>query len=182
MLMTTIRKASTAFVLAYLDEAGSRGATTAEITLATNHPAPYVQRSNSISTILRRLENRYEAELAGTERSTVYRGAPVHRWRITRTGHARVQAVLEREAAQIALDDRIEQAAQARKDALAAVRAEMAQLVVAGGMPAVTAEWRAARVRELRAVPCTLAEIGELFGITRERVRQIELFGTSPVR
>jgi hypothetical protein len=179
--MTKIRRMTTAFVLAYLDSAGETGATTTEMTLATGVPENYLQRSNSCSMILRRLENRHEARLAGTERSPVYRGAPVHRWVITAAGSKRVRAAAEREATQAGLDALIEQAAGARADALAVVRDEIAELIRCFGMPGVTAEWRAGKIAELRAVPCTLNEIGELFGITRERVRQIELFGAGPV-
>lgn len=180
--MTPNRKLTTASVLAYLAAAGPEGAVTTVIADAHDYPVTYQHRSNYTSTILARLDDQGYAERTGTERSPRYRGTPVSRWRITRTGRARFRADAKRAAARAELDARIERAAQARKDALAATRTAIATLVDSGGMAAVTPEWRAATVKELRAVPCTLAEIGELFGITKERVRQIEMFGTSPVR
>ena len=180
--MTTIRKLTQLSVLAYLDRAGDGGATTTEITQAHGHPASYQQRSNYVSAILRRLNAAGCAEQAGTERSALYRGTPVSRWRITAAGQRRYREDSTRAAVKAAMDARIEQAAAARETALTAARDEMAALVRSGGIPAVTAEWRAAKVAELRAVPCTLTEIGALFGLTGERVRQIEMYGTTLAR
>jgi hypothetical protein len=180
--MTTTRRLTTVSVLAFLAEAGPGGATTTAIAQAHDYPEAYQQRSNYASAVLARLDNRGHAERTGIERSPLYRGAPVSRWRITDAGQLVLDTAVAREAARTELEARIEQAEQARKTALDDVRAELSALIRDGGMIAVTAEWRAARVRRLRAVPCTLSEIAGVFGVTKERVRQIELFGTSPVR
>ena len=58
---------------------------------------------------------------------------------------------------------------------IAAAVAEVAAMVAKDGLGAVTKEYRRAKVAELRAVPCTLGEIGTVFGLTPERVRTIEL-------
>jgi DNA-directed RNA polymerase sigma subunit (sigma70/sigma32) len=62
-------------------------------------------------------------------------------------------------------------AAGKRRDAMAAAYEETAKRFTAG----ITRCYRRAMILELRAVPCTLAEIGKLFGLQRERVRQIEM-------
>jgi hypothetical protein len=183
--MDTIRRLTVASVLAFLAGAGEAGATTTEIALAHDYPASYHQRSNRVSQVMLVLRRRGEAEPAGLERSPLYRHNPVSRWRITQAGEAaraedeavrqardqaRRTATARREAA-LACDP------QAREAALSAVREEIAALVRQGGMHKITPAWRAAKVAELRAVPCTLNEIGQLFGLTRERVRQIEIRG-----
>jgi hypothetical protein len=180
--MDTIRRLTVASALAFLASAGEAGATTTEIALAHDYPASYHQRSNRVSQVMLVLKNRGWAEPAGTERSPLYRGNPVSRWRITDAGydaHAENTAVAQAQAQarRAAGEDALRHARQlgAREQALAAVRDEITALVAEGGLRAITPAWRAAKIAGLRAVPCTLAEIGELFGLTRERVRVIAM-------
>lgn len=175
--MDTIRRLTVQSVLTFLAQAGPGGAITTEIALAHDYPASYHQRSNRVSQVTLQLAREGCAEPMGTERSPLYRGTPVSRWCLTPAGMARQEAGATREQAaarSTALQGEIARSLAARTGALAAVQAEIAELVRDGGLAAVTKQYRAAAVRRLRAVPCTLTEIGQLFGLTRERVRQIE--------
>jgi DNA-directed RNA polymerase sigma subunit (sigma70/sigma32) len=70
-------------------------------------------------------------------------------------------------------------AVQSRQAALAAVRAELAVKLEAH---ALTRCWRYDKIIELRQARCSLQEIGDVFGLTRERVRQIEAGREQPCR
>jgi hypothetical protein len=179
--MDMIRRLTVASVLAFLDGAGEAGATTTEIALAHDYPVSYHQRSNRVSQVMLVLRNRGWAEPAGLDRSPLYRHNPVNRWRVTAAGEAAYAedkaAAQARDQARRAAAARREAALAAgdgpRAEALAAARREIArQRDSAGG---ITPAWRAAKIIELRQVPCTLDEIGQLFGLTKERVRQIEM-------
>jgi hypothetical protein len=181
-MTTDQRKLTIQAVLEFLTAAGPDGATTTVIAEAFNYPADYHQRSNRVSQILLKLAGRGHAEKTGTERSHRYKHSWVSRWRITPAGEKAGRTRENRAQAHAAQAARMEQAATARVLALAAVRAEMTNLVREDGLAAITPGYRVARIRQLRAVPCTLTEIGELFGLTKERVRQIEMPGTVPGR
>lgn len=162
-----------------LIEAGPEGLTTVEITDAFGIPAPRQQRSNRVSQIARKMFGRGYAEHMGRERSPLYRHNYVNRWRVTEEGAAWYRGELARVRRQVTEDGlwriRIREAAQAREAALAAARGELADLIREGGTRAVTKQRRQDMILRLRAVPCTLGEIGDVFGITRERVRLIEM-------
>lgn len=170
-----IKKLTIQSTLSYLIEAGGTGATTTEIAEAHDYPGGHQQRSNRVSQIMKILEDEGGAERAGTEPSHRYRHGPVSRWRVTPAGIARHEIAGRRRERAARCDERIAGNMAARQAALEAARAELAGMIRSGGVRAVTKAYRAAKIAELRAVPCSLSEIGDVFGITRERVRQIEL-------
>jgi hypothetical protein len=159
--------------LAFLVAAGDGGATTTEMAQAFGKPGTHQKRSNRVSQIMRELTGQGYTEKTGTEPSPLYRNTPVSRWRATPAGVSRHEAAVQAGSRRAVLDEEMEGHAERRQDAMAAAYAETARRFASGlGM---TRCYRRAKILELRTVPCTLAEIGELFGLGRERTRQIEM-------
>jgi hypothetical protein len=173
--------------LGFLVAAGPAGVTTVQVAQAFTHPVSYHQRSNRASQITCQLAREGCAERLGMERSPLYRHNLVGRWRATEAGIARYgsgsQADSRRERIPYQVRDRTaacNAVPEARREALAAVREELAGLVQSGQPLIIARCWRARKILRLREVPCTLTEIGLLFDLTLVRIRQIELGHDAP--
>lgn len=160
-------------VLAFLVAAGPEGVITTEIAQAFSRPGTHQKRSNRASQILRELAGQGYTEKTGTEPSPLYRNTPVSRWRATPAGVTRHEAAVQAGSRRAVLDEEMAGHAERRRNATAAARQEIAARYAAGG--AITRCYRKETIIRLRRVPCSLAEIGELFGLQRERTRQIEM-------
>lgn len=189
MIQTTLleKQLTTTAALRLLVQAGEAGLTATEIAVQFTLPVRYWARSNRVSQIMRNLETRGYVRPGKREPTTRYgmrdlpgyAGAPVRRWYATEAGAERI-AMLDRIAARRAEHERlIADTARQRAAALASIGRELAARTAAG---TVTKHWRRAVIAELRQVPCSLQEIGTLFGISRERVRQIEAGREDPCR
>lgn len=156
-------------VLALLAQVGKSGMTTTDVALAFDQPRDHQYRSNRASQIMRAAEKQGLVRKGAQEPTYLHNRNPVRRWYITETGKQWVRANDPEAAAErsAALDQRMQESAARRAQALQQARDE-------GFGPGCPTHARYEKIKELRAVPCTLAEIGELFGITKERVRQIE--------
>jgi hypothetical protein len=172
-MTTIIRQMTIRAVLASLAAAGSEGLITTTIAQSFDLPATYQQRSNRASQILRELGGRDYAEKLGTEPSPLYRNTPVSRWRITDSGTRRHEAVLNAGSRRAVMNAVVAASAECRREALAGACETIAKRYQTG--LGITRCFRRKIILDLRQVPCTLAEIGELFGLQRERVRQIEM-------
>lgn len=181
MIQTTLleKQLTTTAALRLLVQAGEAGLTATDIAVQFTLPARYWARSNRVSQIMRNLEARGYVRPGRREPTTRYgerdlpgyAGAPVRRWYATEAGAERI-AMLDRVAARRAEHERLAAEHEKRRAAaLAGVVSELAARTAAG---TVTKHWRRTTIAELRQVPCSLQEIGTLFGISRERVRQIE--------
>jgi hypothetical protein len=162
--------------LAFVVAAGSGGCTTTDMALAFTLPDTHQKRSNRASQIMRELAGRGLTEKTGTERSPLYRHGPVSRWRATQEGiaqSARTEAAGEASRREVLLDELEAAGLERRQAALADAREAIAKRYQSGLN--ITRCFRRRMILDLRQVPCTLAEIGELFGIQRERTRQIEM-------
>lgn len=176
-MTTTARQMTIRSVLAFLDEAGPDGATTTTIAQAFDLPVTHQKRSNRASQVLRELGGRDWAVKTGTEPSPLYRNTPVSRWRITDAGHRAVVAAGPDRDSRLPrmafLDEEAAVHAEKRREAMAGACETIAKRYQTG--IGITRCFRRTMILDLRTVPCTLAEIGELFGIQRERTRQIEM-------
>jgi hypothetical protein len=143
------------------------------IAQAFSRPGTHQKRSNRASQILRELAGQGYTEKTGTEPSPLYRNTPVSRWRATQAGIARYEAAVQSGSRRAVLDEVTEGHAERRREAIAAARESTARRYASG--LGITRCYRRETILELRRVPCTLAEIGELFGLRRERTRQIEM-------
>lgn len=176
-----VKKLTIFSALGFLAQAGPDGATTTQIAQAFSHPPSHHQRSNRASQIMRQLAAKSAAEHVGDEPSPLYRHTPVSRWRVTAAGIARYQAgsarrgLRDQARADRAETGEVRQNAAARREkAITAAREELVGVIASGRSLSVTRCWRARVIGKLRAAGCTLAETGELFGLQRERIRQIE--------
>jgi hypothetical protein len=136
---------------------------------------PRGQALSWYGSILRDQEQAGRVEQAGKVRSGRYNGAPTCTWRITDEGR-KLLAYLDdaplREAERERLEAEMAETASRRAEALA----EGAR-IYSRGTPRAE-RWHAA-VR-LRRLGCTLEEIGELFGVTREMIRKELLLTEEP--
>lgn len=160
-------------VMELLAEAGDGGLTTTEMALEFTSPQNYQMRSNRVSQIMRKKEVEGLTRRGEQEGSPLWRNQPVYRWYATpqaaaylAEGTREQKAARKAEAEVEAFTLRLSQA-EHRQDLLAAARS-----VVLSGP--VTKCWRYRTVMELREEGCILSRIGEVFGLTKERVRQIE--------
>lgn len=76
-----------------------------------------------------------------------------------------------------AVQDKLKNAAEAKKSRKAAEKRKKAD-AVAGILK--TADCRNKKMEELRRLGCSLSEVGKVFGVSRERVRQLEAAGFPP--
>lgn len=159
-------------LLPLLAAAGDEGMTTIEMALAPQFAGTYGSaqgRSNRVSAVLAALERRGVTERIGYGQSPLYHRQPVNRWRAVQPAATYYltpsqRATLRRERSH---ERQRERAADAQRRALLAAGAF---LQYDRRTPRCVRE-RACR--ELRAQGLTLEQIGAIFGITRERARQI---------
>ena len=125
-----------------------------------------------MNQILCRYRSRGMTERLPMEPSKYYNNVPSWRWRITESGAAFLAAGM---AEGVRAVRRAEQArAAADRAAKRLLRENLVTQAYMDNDPSVVpACEREQVIRELRAAGSTLDEIGQVFGITRERVRQI---------
>lgn len=136
---------------------------------------PRQQALSWYGQILRRHAQEGKVEAAGKVRSERYHGAPTVLWRITDEGRkllAYIDDAPRRKAAQEQASTELAEAARMRAEALA----EGVSLY-SRDTPRPD-RWNAAR--RLRQLGCTLEEIGHLFGVSREMIRQDLLLTEEP--
>jgi sigma-70-like protein len=162
-------------ILAALDEAGEAGMLGPDIARLFDVPEVLQRRLSNVNTVLGDFRRRGLARRGGPEPSPRYHHSPAVRWYITPAGHDYLAGGMrdgarDRNRHQVAARAarvRARQADDGRREQL--LRAAAA----AGYGPSSAQCQRLAKARELRWQDCTLDEIGALFGISRERVRQL---------
>ncbi len=145
------------------------------------HPA-HQYRSNRVSCVMRELELRGVVEHVGYGVSTLYPGhnIPIKRWRAIQPAadqFMQLPSPEQRKAARRAQELQYRRAVDANRKRREALVAE-AMLNYGRGTPKCV---RTRVCRELRAQKVSLDDIGRVFGITRERARQI-IAGQHPGR
>lgn len=137
------------------------------------HPA-HQYRSNRVSSVMRDLERRGVTEHIGYGISTLYPGhnIPIKRWRAIQPAADQfltLPSPEQRKAARRQQELEYRRAVDANKKRREALVAE-AMLNYGRGTPKCV---RTRVCRELRAQKVSLDDIGRVFGITRERARQV---------
>lgn len=161
-------------LLALLDKAGDEGMTAPEMARQFDFPPRQQTRNSRVNTTLGHMAGRQFVRRAGqSEPSRVYNNLPTWRWFILDAGRAYLAdgGKKGRAAARIAA---AEQHARDRD----AKRERCRELIFDVSLEVVRARLRHkcdrdAEIRHLYAEGCILDDIGALFNITRERVRQI---------
>jgi len=172
VFMPADEKPSVGRVLEILKEAGETGATGPEI--ARQFTAGRLQRRMTIvNQILGRSRSHGRVVRGPMEPTKYYHRVPTYRWYITPAGvHFLAVGLYEGIRAAKREEKNREHAARVLR------RRRLADLLTDAYDkydPETTPRCERERViRELRAQGCTLHDIGGVFGITRERVRQIE--------
>jgi hypothetical protein len=161
-------------ILERLDAAGATGMLSKDLALSFRlRPRGLHATQVEVNTCLDKLCQAGRVLRGGLEPSPYYHGSPAFRWYITPAGTAHLKAgglkgkAAARRAVQARSQDARDQAARQRADAEARARVRVQSLA-----PGCTRE-RNEVIRELRATGLTLAFIGALLGITRERTRQV---------
>jgi len=172
VFMPADEKPNAGRILEILKEAGETGATGPEI--ARQFTAGLLQRRMTIvNQILGRNRDHGRVIRGPMEPTKYYHRVPTYRWFITPAGVHYLAMGLKEGIRAAALEEKNRQRA-----ARAAHRRRLADLLTDAYDkydPDTTPRCERERViRELRAQGCTLHDIGGVFGITRERVRQIE--------
>lgn len=170
-------KPSVGRVLEILKEAGDMGATGPEI--ARHFTTGLLQRRMVVVNQILYRNRAHDRVIRGPlEPTKYYHRVPTYRWFITPAGVEYLAMGLNEG---IRAAQREEQARQQAAQAMR--RRKLADMLTDAYMshdPQTTAPCERERViRELRQAGCTLHDIGGVFGITRERVRQI-LTGKKP--
>ena len=173
-------------VLALLAEAGSAGMRGSDIARHFTIPDPHMpsmgklgNRSQSIqrrlawtNQILERFELHDHARRGGKEPSPYYHNVPVYRWFITPGGVQFLGDGLAEGRRKMRRDR--EEAERVRLEAFHKQLADLLTQAYAENDPVTTPQCEREQVmRKLRDAGCTLQDIGDVFGVTRERVRQI---------
>jgi hypothetical protein len=158
-------------VLGILREAGGTGITGPEIARQFTHDT-LQRRMCVVNQVLYRLRHRQRVIRGPKEPTKYYHRVPTYRWFITPAGVHYLATGMEKGARQA----RWEQAERKRAE-LAEYRRHLADLLTEAYDridPQTAPKCERERVmRELRTAGCTLESIGEVFGVTRERVRQV---------
>lgn len=157
-------------VLEILKEAGDEGMLGPDI--ARHFVAANLQRSLTwTNQLLYRFSLHGRVRRGNKERSPYYHHVPAYRWYITPSGEEYLAAGMREglHAARLALV----QSAAAEHAARRKLRDDLITEAYQSHDPWIAACEREKVIRELRAAGCTLAEIGGVFNLTRERVRQI---------
>lgn len=158
---------STLGVLSLLAESGESGLLSGEISRSFDEPFSANARISTVNSVLRSQKGAKRVREGPLEASRYYRNVPSHRWYITDTGLAYLEAggrpglALRRE----------EGRARARTGAGKARSAAIAAVAGSGALNCRAR--RAARIKILRAAGLTLKETGGLLGISDEWVRRI---------
>lgn len=130
------------------------------------------RRMTWTNQILERFKTNGWARKGGLEPSPYYNNVPAYRWFITPEGRGYLAAGM---AAGIREAQRFQHEREAVK--LAAHRKRLADLLTeayASTDPATTPKCERTRImKHLREAGCTLQDIGDVFGVTRERARQL---------
>jgi len=159
-------------LLTALDAAGRDGLTTGDLARLFGNPVSLQRRLSHIGNELRRYrDSGYVLRSPQEEPSGYYRNTPVRRWFITPAGSAYLASGMKE--GRIA---RARAAAAQREKERAARELRQEQLLreAADAFPAGLCRCaRDAEIRHLQAEGCTRPAIGAVYGINRERVRQI---------
>lgn len=173
-------------ILEILKDAGAEGMRAPDIARNFHVPPVYMQSMAHLrdesrvlqrkmtwtNQILDRFKRNGYARKGGKEMSPHYHNVPAYRWFITPEGVSYLADGLDEGRRQMRRDR------EAAEDArLAAHRKHLNDLLTQAYVendPATTTACERERVmRKLREEGCTLQDIGDVFGITRERVRQV---------
>lgn len=161
---------STEAVLTLLAEAGEAGLTSGDLARRFSEPTSLQRRTSWVNQYLGRFRARgYAVRSPRPEPSAYYQNNPVWRWFVTRAGLAYLADGMEP-----GLRARARAAAETRGREKASREQRQAELLrdatATAGQDRCT---RDAEIRHLRAEGCVLEDIGAVYGITRERARQI---------
>lgn len=162
-------------ILAVLAEAGEPGLTGGEITGKFTEPAGRGPRQRNINETLKRQQRLGRTRKSEhTEPSAIYNRVPVYRWFITAAGQEFLARGRQPEG-KVLREQHREQLRREYQENLARRRAIIQAAIDAGFGRGTPQCQREAKIREMRAQKLTLEEIGTVFDLTRERVRQIEM-------
>jgi len=162
-------------VLTYLEVAGSAGLQAGELRKCFDMTGA-ANPSATINLVLLRARAKWLVRRSdSTEKSIHYRGQPVYRWYITPRGRRWLARYDANELARKQRKLRAEEHVRARQNAREAFERRQKQLLATVVDPSkMTLQERNRKIVELRREGLPLRVVGEVFGITYERVRQIE--------
>lgn len=161
-------------VLSLLAEAGSKGMLVGTLIRSFSFPAELQRRNRYVNTTLSQLERRgIVARSARKEHGPYYHGVPQWRWFITSKGLEEVARGPRgtRAAARLARAEELQARVRENNIRRAAL---VSKAIEEGYGPATPACLRKAKVLELRQQKLSLRDVGAVFLLTPERIRQIE--------
>jgi hypothetical protein len=154
-------------VLELLAEADQAGLTGPDIARTFDEPAVLQSRLAHVNDVLRNFEASGKVRRRGVEPSLRYHHSPTVRWVVTPAGRAYLAAGGHGAAKRARLAR-----AEAREQEARRLRALVLESRTRFGPDSPQHE-RLAESRRLRAEGVTLEDIGGIFGVTRERIRQL---------
>jgi hypothetical protein len=162
-------------ILRLLTDAGDAGELAS--VLARHFTAPLnQQRRNALTNhwLTRYQRHQYVRRSAVTEPSPVYKNTPVYRWFITDHGRAYLERGCVSELQQLRAELRAQDTQRMMHIHAVQLRALADGPALIAALPLKCLTRRTELVRALRRRYLTLEEIGQMMGVTRERIRQLE--------
>ena len=162
-------------LLKLLDDAGEAGLSAGDFTEWFTLPAARVQRNSRVNQLLLYQAQKGRVRRGEPERSPRYHRAWTRRWFITEAGRAYLAVLETARLTQFPFADLQGQlAARTVERDFERRRYAALRAVLEGPHPlTVPVPERNRKMVELREAGCDLEVIGAVFGVTRERVRQI---------
>jgi hypothetical protein len=154
-------------VLELLAEAGPGGRTGSDIAHLFDEPTDLLRRLTHVNYVLRNFEASGRARRGDEEPSPRYQHSPTVRWFVTPAGRKYLAAGGHGAVKRARLARAADQAREAQR-----LRALVLESRTRFGPDSPQHE-RLAESRRLRAEGVTLEDIGGIFGVTRERIRQL---------